>query len=180
MPDLYDIVSKSAPQMLGAFVGAGFAFSLAFLKSKTDKRKEISLSLVDEYYSTDFLKHRIAVDMLRMRVNSNETTIDRIACGFWYPGKQDYFKGDVTDGLNEHQHLTAYLGFIVRVSHANMNGLLDPVLLRSALSTSYDWEAGFVWSVAAKTREQVQAHGGGTKIPVWVTAAEHAKEVLGT
>ena len=180
MPDLYDIVSKSAPQMLGAFVGAGFAFFLAFLKSKTDKRKEISLSLVDEYYSTDFLKHRIAVDMPRMRVNSNETTIDRIACGFWYPGKQDYFKGEVTDGLNEHQHLEAYLGFIVRVSHANNNGLLDPILLRSALSTSYDWEAGFVWSVAAKTREQVQAHGGGTKIPVWVTAAEHAKDVLGT
>jgi hypothetical protein len=61
-----------------------------------------------------------------------------------------------------------------------MNGLLDPVLLRSALSTSYDWEAGFVWSVAAKAREQVQAHGGGTKVPVWVAAAEHAKKVLGT
>jgi hypothetical protein len=182
MPDLFEILSKSMPQMLGAFVGAGFAFVLAFLKSRSDKRKETSQALVDEYYSTDFLKHRIAVDRLRGRVNANppETTVDKIACGFWYPGKPDYFKGEVSDGLNEHQHLEAYLGFIVRVSHAHMNGLLDPVLVRSALSTSYDWEAGFVWSVAAKAREQVRAHGGGTKVPVWVSAAEHAKDVLGT
>jgi hypothetical protein len=180
MLDFYTLLSKSAPQMLGAFVGAGFAFLLAFLKSRSDKRKETSLSLVDEYYSTDFLKHRIAVNMLRTRVGFGEIAIDKIAWGFWYPGKSDYFKGDVTDGLNEHQHLTAYLGFIVRVSHANRNGLLDPVLLRSALSTSYDWESGFVWSVAAKTREQVLAHGGGAKVPIWVTAAEDAKEVLGT
>ena len=166
--------------MLGAFVGAGLAFVLALLKSKHDKRKEISLSLIDEYYSTDFLKHRISVDSLRKRVKSGETTIEQIACGFWYPGESSYFEGEVSDGLNEHQHLEAYLGYIVRVSHADENGFLDSRLLRAALSTSYDWEAGFIWSIAENTRKQVLAHAGGSKVPVWVRAAEHAKEVLGT
>jgi hypothetical protein len=151
---------------------------------------ETSLALVDEYYSTDFLKHRIAVDMLRRRVTSLETpiekaliektTIDDIAYGFWYPGQDDYYKGEVTDGLNEHQHLTAYLGFIIRMSHGEMNGLLEPDLLRSALSTSYNWEAGFVLSLAEKAREQVNAYGKeSAEIPVWITAVERVKEVLG-
>lgn len=165
--------------ILPPFCGAGFAFLLAWIKSRSEKRRDTSIEFINEYFSTDFLVHRISVGELRRKVKLGTTAVDDVAGGFWYPGSKNYYKGDVTDGLNEHQHLEAYFGFLVRIWHSDKNGLLDVDLLQSALSTSYDWEKKFVSKVAATTRTRIENHAGDKVVPAWVYAVERANKILG-
>lgn len=71
-------------------------------------------NLITEFFSDRFLKHRIIVSKLQCGVENGDADISQIACGYWYPWRPGSYHGDKHGKLDEHQHLEAFIGYIVR------------------------------------------------------------------
>ncbi len=174
---LPEFLARAGTQIVAAFFGAIFAFAFARWKQRSDRRQDSTLRFIDEYFSSTFLAHRAAVHQLREKHEARLLSIESIAAGFWYPGLPGRcHAGEKLGDLNEHQHLRAYLGFLIRLSHAHRRGLLDVPLARSALSSAYDWEAGFIRQVAEETRRQ--AVDGKARPPTWLDCVEEIRQIL--
>jgi hypothetical protein len=78
------------------------------------------------------------------------------------------YRGDETAGLDEHQHLEAYLGFVVRLEHAMSRGLVDKRHIRSTLALGLLWHTGFLVDIAAATVRQAEENDAHT--PDWARA----------
>jgi hypothetical protein len=163
---------------ISAFAGASFAFALAAWHSQRTERHRYTQSLVDEYFSQGFQKHRIAINELSELIRKGEASVEALAGGFWYPGSTARWEGPVSHGLTQHEHLEAFLNFIIRVHVADQLRRLDRQLVKQAISTSYEWEAGLVEELAHEARKQVEAAGRVVRLPAWVTAVEHLKPWL--
>ena len=77
---------------------------------------------VNEFFSDGFMIHRTSLSASPRKLRAGVTSVEEIACGYWYPGIHyasfDSYRGDQIAGLDEHQHLEAYLGYVVRLEHA--------------------------------------------------------------
>jgi hypothetical protein len=139
--------------------------------------KATTQSFINEFFSREFLSHRIAISGLREKVIAGEVMPSDIAAGYWYPGISEEHSGETYDGLTEHQHLEAYLGFVVRLSHADSRGQIDRQAIRSALRTSYLWHADLSTCVADEATKQV-ARAKMSDVPVWIEAVRRVNEIM--
>ena len=160
-----------------AFFGAFFAFLGKARIDRKRARREATQGVIDEFFSSSFLKHRIAVSQLREKVINGEVSIDSIAGGYWYPGKINSYGGEMHGEFNEHQHLEAYKGFLVRLASSDAERLLDRKAIRTALKTSYFWHADLVNHVANRVRKQVK-DSAIAELPGWVSSVDRVNKIM--
>jgi hypothetical protein len=160
----------------GAFFGALVALFTTMWREARQRRKSKTQALIDEYFSSGFLQHRIALSGLRRKVLSGEVKVDQTAGGYWYPGI-DFYRGENIGALNEHQHLEFFHGFLVRNALANQSKELDLKEISCALKTSYLWHGDLCNSVAQHVRTQVVG-SPGAELPYWVEAIEQVNKIL--
>lgn len=181
-----DITGAVLSALFGGFFGATFALlTTLWFQSRTD-RQTTTQKFIDEFHSTEFLKHRIGVSNLRRRVMNGEVPIDQLAAGYWYPGYQvmgneyqgDYYKGEQIGDFNEHQHLTGYFGYLIRLAHAYKKGRVDKSELSDVIRTHYFWHGDLI-TLLAQTVESQVAEYSGLEIPIWVKATHTVNEMIG-
>ncbi|GAA3063544.1 hypothetical protein [Streptomyces glomeratus] len=161
-----------AASIAGGATGAfGGTFGALQLAKRTDRRT-VTDQLVAEFFSADFLKHRIAVHELRTAVDSQAVSVASVAGGFWDPGRPDYYTGPPVEPgeLNQHQHLEAYIGYIVRLARALEGRRLDQDSARAALGMHLSWHDRIVQRVASVTAQQAREHP--SVVPDWTLKAE--------
>ena len=108
---------------------------------------------------------------------SGQVSADEIAGGFWYPGRDSYYIGDTFGDLNAHQHLTAYIGFIVRLAHEANHRRLDREEINAALGMQLVWHFPLLQDVARAAKDQAAEVGVPT--PTWVASvAEIDRRIL--
>ncbi|MEG8182106.1 hypothetical protein GZH49_26765 [Nocardia terpenica] len=161
---------------VGSFFGAmgGFLANLAL--ARRAERQSMTSLLMAEFLSDGFLAHRIAVDGLWRRVKAGEVNVDDIAAGFWYPGMATYYTGEQYGILSEHQHLEAYIAYIVRLGDALDRHRLDRRVIRAALGMHLLWADALLQQVAGATARQAQQNNVPT--PAWTTAAARVHDHL--
>ncbi|WP_280425946.1 hypothetical protein [Nocardia carnea] len=162
--------------VVGSFFGAlgGFLANLAI--ARRAERRNITGSLLAEFLSDSFLPHRIAVASLWRRVNEGTVNAEEVAAGFWYPGTGAYYTGELYGSLNEHQHLTAYIAYIVRLSDALDRGQLDRKTIRATLGMHLLWADSLLQQVSQAAGRQAQRHN--VPIPSWIGAADRVHQEL--
>lgn len=171
------MVSEVINPLLGAFFGALFALLGSLFLSSKKYKKDTTQDFMNEFFSRDFLSHRIAISNLREKVINGDVLLSNIAAGYWYPGLHEEYSGETYDGLTEHQHLEAYFGFVVRLSHANSRGQIDKQTIRSALRTSYLWHADFSTCLADEAEGQVR-RADIEDAPVWIEAVRQVNDIM--
>ena len=51
------------------------------------EKNTVTSELITDFFSDNFMAHRVAVSTLRRKVESGSPPIAEIACGYWYPGR---------------------------------------------------------------------------------------------
>jgi hypothetical protein len=148
--------------------------------AQLSEQKTTTSDLITDFFSDNFMAHRIAVSALRRKFESGSPPIDEIACGYWYPGGEPTFtrlyRGEKFGDLDEHQHLEAYIGYVVRLAEALRLQRLDVMRGRAAIGMSMLWHIPFIAKVADETARQAQ--NAGVPIPAWITAVKEVNEAL--
>lgn len=157
--------------LFGSFAGAFAGFLASWTLARQTDRRAVTDQLVAEFMSAGFLSHRIAVSKLRRSVQSGEVDINAIAAGFWFPGRSNHYTGEFYGELNIHQHLTAYIGYLVRLAHAHRSGRLDRNSARAALGTYLLWNDTFIKQISEAVIHQAQE--SGAIVPPWTNDARH-------
>lgn len=160
----------------GALFGSLGGLASALLVARRADRLSTTNHLMTEFLSADFLTHRIALEGLRARMLAGEVTAAQIAGGFWYPGRRDYYKGELYGEFNTHQHLTMYIGFLERMADAIRRHRLDVATVRNGIGSHLRWSDVLLREVAAETERQ--AADNGAPIPTWTSAAMLAHDRL--
>jgi hypothetical protein len=170
-------MTEIASATLGALLG-GLAGLLASLwTARQSQRAALTQSLLAEFLSASFLQHRISMEGTWRRLMAGSVTASALAGGFWYPGDPNYYSGETLGSLNEHQHLEAYIGFILKVDHAVTRKQADRSDLALALSGGMVWHRYLVMEVADETTRQ--ANAAGVPVPPWASAARRVFDRLG-
>nr|WP_321496356.1 hypothetical protein [uncultured Methanolobus sp.] len=132
-------------------------------KNQDNKRikTETTIDFIKEFYSIDFISHRKAVSFLKDKVKvstSQQQFIESIACGFVYPmpAGVTYYKGNVIDGLTEHQHIKLYLAFLQRLAISIENDQADLASVKKAMADAFIWHAELVLKVCNEIQVQAQ------------------------
>ncbi|MCI0387674.1 MAG: hypothetical protein MOB07_02735 [Acidobacteria bacterium] len=173
-----DVLKIILPSICGAFFGALLALLATMWRESKKQRNETTKGFIDEFFSTSFLRHRIAVSTLRRKVLSGTVSIESIASGFWYPGSKDSYTGEQVGDFNEHQHLTAYLNFLTRLAHAHSRKQINVSTIKAALESPYIWHGDLTSAVAEEIRKQVSSVDGAI-LPNAVIAVEAVNGILG-
>jgi hypothetical protein len=140
-------------------------------------QKVITSELITEFFSDTFLAHRIAVSQMREKVEGGSPTIADVACGYWYPGRfTNIYRGEKFRDLDEHQHLEAYIGYVVRLAEALRLQHLDVVRGQAAIGMHLLWHIPFLMEIASETAQQAQA--ANARIPAWTVAVREVYEAL--
>ncbi|MEH6376239.1 hypothetical protein V7793_18205 [Streptomyces sp. KLMMK] len=160
--------------LVGAIAGAYASYRASVVLTRDADKQTVTDRMVDEFFSDGFLRHRIAIDELSTKVRSHQVDVYSVASGFLSPAEPNYYRGpDPRPGeLNEHQHLEAYIGYIVRLARALTHGRLDHRSARTALGMHLQWHDRLLQDVANAAEEL--ARKGGLLIPNWT---ESAREV---
>jgi hypothetical protein len=141
------------------------------------EQRTITSELITDFFSDRFLAHRIAVSKLRRKVEDGSPPIAEIACGYWYPGQfANIYRGEKLGDLDEHQHLEAYIGYVVRLAEALRLQHLDVVRGRAAIGMNLLWHIPFLIEIANETAQQ--AHAASARIPAWTAAVNEVHEAL--
>jgi len=172
------MIAEVVGPLVGAFFGALFALLGSMILSHRKSKKDTTQDFINEFFSRSFLSHRVAISNLREKVISGDVLLSDVAAGYWYPGVTGEYSGENYDGLTEHQHLEAYYGFVVRLSHAYSRGQIDKQAIRSALRTSYLWHADFSTCVADEAEGQVR-RARIDDAPVWIEAVRQVNGIMG-
>ncbi len=127
--------------LFGAFFGSALTALLTFWRESRKARRDTTRAFIEEFFSTDFLQHRIAVGKILKALRDGKTTDEEVAIGFFYPGRSDAYTGSFNSasGLNEHQHLEIFLGYVRRLSHAIKQGWVDEGAVCSGIGSSFIW-----------------------------------------
>ena len=158
-PSLLAIPFISA--LLGALTSAVLFHHLALRREARQKKLERTQSLIDDFFSKEFISHRASLYKTSEKVVSKQTTPRKIAAGFVNPIEEEDFSGDELDGLTEHEHLTLYLGYLERVAYDLSEELVDIKALRKALSYEVSWHADLLRAVAEQAREIAKVQNVG-------------------
>lgn len=161
----------------GAFFGAFFALMTTLWREGRDRKRKTTEAFINEFFSANFLQHRIAVSRLRSKVLTGDVSVESIAKGYWYPGLENAYSGETIGEFNEHQHLTIYFGFLVRLAHAKKCKQIDTVVLTSAIRTSYFWQGDLANAVAIGVRAQAK-NSPSAELPAWVQAVDDVNNML--
>lgn len=146
-------------------------------ENRIEERKFVKTNIfIDQYFSNEFIFHRIAVSKMREKVLQNRVSVKYISNGFLYPNYLASYDGLITHDLTEHQHLTIYLGFIERLGNAIKNGELNEGALKNALSYEFRWHADLIRNIAICTKEL--AIERNVKCPTFVDHTEKVISIL--
>lgn len=119
---------------VGSFFGSVGGFLSALQIARRAERHNTTTNLMNEYLSSSFIAHRDSIFEVRRRVEAGEVDIADIASGFWFPGQPDsYYVGNTSATLTDHQHLTVYIGFIVRLADSIRRRRVDLATIRNQL-----------------------------------------------
>jgi hypothetical protein len=144
----------------GAVVGALIPLLFSLWLYRKSEKQRLTLALIDEYLSSAFLRHRIVVANVRGRIQRGEVSLESVASGFWYPGTGVYHAGEVTDGLNEHQHIEVVASAIKRIAHHGRSNRVNWPELRGALRDKHIWIVTLLYPLAKKAKQIAQANNG--------------------
>jgi hypothetical protein len=145
--------------------------------ARRSEQAAVTSNLIDEFFSDRFLAHRIAVSKMRRKVEDEGVPISEIAYGYWYPGPaRDSYHGDLHGVFDEHQHLEAYIGYIVRLNEALRLDRIDKGRARDALGMHLLWHYPLLDQVARETVRQAKA--ANARIPSWTSAAEAVRQAI--
>lgn len=162
--------------VLGALLGVAGALVANIASSRRSERVTMTASLIAEYFSASFLQHRISIGNTTQGVRTGTTTFDEIASGYWYPGTHDAFTGETLSGLNEHQHIEAYIGFIVRIEYLLSVERIYASEIRRVLGMKLVWESYLMAGVVSACEEQTRT--AGVEPPDWVRSAKVVQEQI--
>jgi hypothetical protein len=171
---MHDIAVAAA----SAFFGALAAFLASLRLARLSERRTVTDQFVNEFYSDGFMIHRTSLSTSRRKLRAGAAKVEEIACGYWYPGSHEAsyasYRGEDIAGLDEHQHIEAYLGYVVRLEYAMSRGLVDARHIRSTLGLGLLWHTGFLMDVAATAVQQAQEYGAPP--PDWARAVRVVHE----
>ncbi|MFI5565049.1 hypothetical protein ACIA2T_37635 [Amycolatopsis japonica] len=149
---------------VGSFFGSVGGFLSALTMARRAERYKTTTDLMNEYFSIDFTHHRESLFQTGRRLATGDVDVDDIALGFWFPGGLCYI-GETYASLTEHQHLTVYIGYIVRLADSVSRRRVDLTTLQNGLGTELLWEYGLVSKVAHAAARQADKAGAPT--PSW-------------
>ncbi|WP_194833567.1 hypothetical protein [Nocardia sp. XZ_19_369] len=161
---------------LGAFVGGLAGFLSSLLLTRQERRATITSELMATFFSDAFLAHRISISDLWYKFRAGEVAAEDIAGGFWFPGVSPHYIGDTFGTLNTHQHLTAYIGFIVRLDHEMTHRRLHRDEIRSAFGMQLHYADELLTRVAQATAAQAERHNA--LAPAWIEAVQRVHDAL--
>ena len=144
--------------VLGALIAAPLTWIISRRAEYRAHRYELTQRFAAELYSATFLPHRTAVQKLRSLVGAGEVTLTHVANGFWYPGVGSYYEGETLLGFNLHEHLTLYLGWLVRAGYAIDAGIVDVAGLKVQLGPALIWHARFIDDLLNEIDHQTASH----------------------
>ncbi len=166
-----------ATAAFGAFFGAFLALMATLWREGRERKRATTEAIINEFFSASFLQHRTAVSGLRRKVLAGKVSIESIASGFWYPGLDNSYSGDIIGEFNEHQHLTIYFGFLVRLAYAKKSRQIDTTVVAPTIRTLYFWHGDLISAVALEVRSQVKT-SPGAELPAWVQAVDEVNSML--
>lgn len=149
---------------VGSFFGSVGGFLSALTMARRAERYKTTTDLMNEYFSIEFTHHRESLFQTGRRVAADSVDIDDVALGFWFPGALCYV-GETYASLTEHQHLTVYIGYIVRLADSVVRRRADLTTLQNGLGTELLWEYDLVSKVAQTALRQ--ADEAGAPVPSW-------------
>jgi hypothetical protein len=136
--------------------------------------------LLDEFYSSNFLQHRIAVSQVRNKVLRGEINIDFLTRGFIIlkDNEEDgdttkHHEGETIGDFDEHNHLTAYLGYVVRLAGAVEFGVADRRMVITLLRSQYYWHAILLNKMVQSAVSQLADAAEVPHRPVWIHAVNY-------
>jgi hypothetical protein len=144
--------------------------------SRQSRRATATSDLIALFFSDAFLAHRISVSGLWHKFKNGEVLAEDIAGGFWFPGISPHYIGDVYGTLNTHQHLTAYINFIIRLDHEMTHRRLHRSEIRRAFGMHLLFADALVIQVAHATAAQAERHN--VPAPAWTAAAQRVHDTL--
>ena len=127
--------------LFGTLVGSLFTYIIGRSLERRRARRDSTQKLIDEFYSEDFLRHRIALGLLRDEGRGNGDWYYDLAGGYFYPGHSEAKRGAANpeSGLDGHQHLEFFLGYIRRLGHAIDTHQVNEEAILRALGSSFIW-----------------------------------------
>ena len=136
--------------MVGAVLGLATSWYLA----RRAERRESTMKIVTEFFSDEFLAHRISVSRTRRKRDADEVSIDDLARGYWFPGGGNSYQGELYKDMNEHQHVEAYIGFLIRIHYLATRGRLDVRELSAAIGMPLKYHMPLLCQIASASRRQ--------------------------
>lgn len=137
--------------------------------------------LLDEFYSSEFIKHRIVVSTIRQKVLAGKVDIDFLTRGYLNLRDEEedgnpttYYEGAVFGELNEHQHLSIYLGYLIRLAGAVEFNVADSEMIKRLLDSQYQWHSRLLNIMLASADKNLKSEVGRVHVPGWM----HAVTVL--
>jgi hypothetical protein len=166
--------------LIAAFIGA---FSSAFLFHKFQTKREnnsekirITNDFINEFFSKEFIAHRAALWDLDNKTKNEKVSIECISNGFIFPINFPVYIGPDSQGLNYHQHLTFYFGFLERLGHAIEKDKLNTDEIVSALKFETSWHSDLVNKVVKCCNDKSAGTNGMT--PSFCKQAERVLKKL--
>lgn len=161
---------------VGSFFGALGGFLANMVLAGRINRRDTTSRMISEFLSDSFLVHRISMDDTWQRMKAGDISADDVAGGFWYPGTPTYYTGEIYGDLNAHQHLEAYIGYIVRLADALDHRRLNRGETRAALGMHLLWADALLQQTARTAARQAEVHN--VPIPSWTKAAGRVHDLL--
>ena len=127
--------------LFGAFFGSLATAVLTWRRESRKARRDATRDFIEEFFSTAFLVHRAKIGAISWSIREKRITGEEVARGFIFPSEPEAYVGPEDDktGLNEHQHLEVFLGYVRRLAHALDHGWVLPLSIHSGLSGSMQW-----------------------------------------
>lgn len=91
-------------------------------------------------------------------------------------GGGNSYQGELYKDMNEHQHVEAYIGFLIRIHYLATRGRLDVRELSAAIGMPLKYHMPLLCQIASASRRQAQQ--AGKKIPNWTDAAGFVERVI--
>ena len=173
-PLLFAVPFVSA--LLGAFSSAWLFHHLALRREARQRKQERTQSLIDQFFSKDFIAHRASMYETREKIIGGKATMRALAAGFVFPINEETYDGGVRDALTEHEHLALYLGYLERIAFDISNELVDFRALKKALGYEFIWHSDLLRSLSSEAR--IISGEKNTKLPSFCDSVDRVLNSL--
>lgn len=135
--------SNLSVAVVGAFVGAMFAFGFAIWLARRDRRSQATLSMISEFSSKELLVSRFVTSGIADQVRAGTLDIKEVAKTSTQ-GCPTGFTGVLVEGLTEHQHLSQLIGWYRRLAVHLDKKWVDRRTIAATLGGSFGWTLPFI------------------------------------